>query len=292
MGYYDVGKARIWLADCLEVAGLYPENHFQLLLTSTPYPGLAGFDMTVGEYFAWWLVRLQAWLPRMNQETGVIVQVVKFGRKKDGQFDIRLFDLAHMYESLGLYCIDVFPWDKKNSPPSGNHDRHDRDAYEVCFAFGLSKGFTYNKLRKAYAKKTVMKAASGNMRKSDVRGALAHGHDNLHSEGATLDNVLRISPTGGEEQHRPRVAGGSFPLELADRFILEFSNVGDFVLDPFCGAGTVLARTLIHNRLPVGIDIDERAIKTTREWCADPYWVKNSKTPEERQKKWQQTSIL
>jgi DNA modification methylase len=291
MGYYDIDKSRVWLADCLDVASKYPEDHFQLLLTSTPYPGLAGFNKNVNEYFAWWLVRLQAWLPRMKQRNGVIIQVVKFGRRKDGQFDLRLFDLAKMYESLGLYCIEVFPWDKKNSPPSGNHARHDRDAYELCFAFGMSKNYTYNKLRQEYATKTVKKAASGNMRKPDVRKNMAHGHSRLHPDGATLDNVLRISPTGGEEQNRPRVAGGSFPLELADRFILEFSNVGDLVLDPFCGAGTVLARSLIHGRIPHGIDIDEEAVRTTVRWCEDPYWTKRSKKTKEEQE-WKQTAIL
>lgn len=289
MSKITVGQAEIWCSDCLDVAHQYPDNYFQLLLTSTPYPGLAGFDLSVNEYFAWWMARLLLWLPKLHYETGVIVQVVKFPRKEDGQFDLRVFDLGKLYESLGLYCIEVFPWDKINAPPSGNHERHDRDAYELCITFGKSKGYTYNKLHKDYAEKTVKKAASGNMRKADVRGNMAGGHSDLNPNGATLDNVLRISPTGGKEAKRPRVPGGSFPVELADRFVLEFSNIGDKVLDPFCGAGTVLARSLVHGRIPVGIDIDVEAVNKSALWCQYPdSWDPAS----EEEDKWRQKAIF
>ena len=269
MGTFNIGPAEIWLGDCLDVADYYPDDHFQLMLTSTPYPGLAGFDKSPVEYWFWWNKRLGAWLPKINRETGIIVQVVKYPRKSDGQFDLCVFDIPAMYQMNGMFCIDVFPWDKINTPPSGNHARHDRDAYEFCFVFGRSKYYTYNKLRKDYAAKTVAKAASGNLRKEDVRGSLSGGHADLHPEGATLDNVLRISPTGGKEQHRHRVTGGVFPVELADRFILEFSNAQDKVIDPFCGSGTVLARSIVHGRLPVGVDIDRDAVDITREWCQE-----------------------
>jgi DNA modification methylase len=267
VGYYDVGKARVWLGDCLDVAKHYPDDHFQLLLTSTPYPGLAGFNKTVEEYMWWWESRFRAWYPKVHHETGVIVQVVKFGRTKNGQFDTGIFQLVDMYKHFyRMFCIDVFPWVKPNAPPTGNHARHDRDAYEFCFAFGRSPYYTYNKLRKPYAKKTVGKAKSGNMRQTDVRGSVGGGHADLHPEGATLDNVLRMSSTGGAEQFRPRVKGGVFPMALADRFILEFSNVQDRVVDPFCGSGTVLARSLVHDRVPVGVDIEEQAVLSTVEW--------------------------
>ncbi len=264
-----IGPAEIWLADCLDVAEQYPDDHFQLMLTSTPYPGLAGFDKTSVEYWFWWNKRLNAWLPKIHHETGVIVQVIKYGRTRDGQYDLGIFDIPAMYQMKGMYCIDVFPWDKTNTPPSGGLNRHDRDAYEFCFAFGRSANYTHNKLRKPYARTTVIKAKSGNYRQADIRGGMAGGHNNLHPEGATLDNVLRISPTGGKEKGRRRVAGGVFPMELADRFILEFSNVQDRMIDPFCGSGTVLARSLVHGRAPVGVDIDELAVDTAAAWCQE-----------------------
>lgn len=269
MGKYTVGPAEVWLADCVDVARYYPDDYFQLLLTSTPYPGLAGFNKTPDQYIWWWRKRLWEWLPKMDQRYGVIVQVVKYPRTKDGQFDAQIFDLITLYKRRNLFFIDLFPWVKPNAPPAGNHARYDRDAYEFCLVFGMSDDYTYNKLRKDYATKTVKKAASGNLRKPDVRGSLSGGHANLHPDGATLDNVLRISSTGGKEQTRRRVAGGVFPMELADRFILEFSNVQDKVIDPFCGSGTVLARSLVHGRVPVGVDIDIDAVSATREWCKE-----------------------
>lgn len=51
-----------------------------------------------------------------------------------------------------------------------------------------------------------------------------------------------------------------FIPQLARRCILENSNEGDLVIDPFCGCGTTMAEALIHGRKSIGTDINPVAI--------------------------------
>lgn len=47
------------------------------------------------------------------------------------------------------------------------------------------------------------------------------------------------------------------PLSLLERLVLIYTNVGDLILDPFCGSGRVLQASLRTGRRYIGIDIDE-----------------------------------
>jgi len=46
-----------------------------------------------------------------------------------------------------------------------------------------------------------------------------------------------------------------FPIELAERCILAFTNQGDLVLDPFCGSGSTILAAEKNQRLSIGMDI-------------------------------------
>jgi site-specific DNA-methyltransferase (cytosine-N4-specific) len=47
-----------------------------------------------------------------------------------------------------------------------------------------------------------------------------------------------------------------FPPEPIRKHILHYSKPGEKVLDPFCGSGTVLIESILHNRNAVGIDLN------------------------------------
>ncbi len=49
-----------------------------------------------------------------------------------------------------------------------------------------------------------------------------------------------------------------FPRELPRRCIKLFSFVGDTVLDPFMGSGTMLIEAYLNNRAAIGVDIDQK----------------------------------
>jgi DNA modification methylase len=51
-----------------------------------------------------------------------------------------------------------------------------------------------------------------------------------------------------------------FPVELAERCVLAFTNENDIVLDPFVGTGSSLLAAIKHNRHGLGIDKDAQFV--------------------------------
>jgi adenine-specific DNA-methyltransferase len=56
-----------------------------------------------------------------------------------------------------------------------------------------------------------------------------------------------------------------FPVELAERCILAFSNQGDVVLDMFCGTGSTGCAAAFHQRRFIGVEMDPAFIEISRE---------------------------
>lgn len=54
------------------------------------------------------------------------------------------------------------------------------------------------------------------------------------------------------------------PLALLERIVAASSNVGDVVLDPYCGSGTTLVAAQKLGRRWIGIDASEEAVKVAR----------------------------
>ena len=86
------------------------------------------------------------------------------------------------------------------------------------------------------APRTIPKPKSNRKNGNRPRGngRYAKGHSRLHPAGARQSNVIVASSSG---EVRPRANGGSFPLAIPERFILQHTQPGDLVIDPFCGAG-------------------------------------------------------
>ena len=59
--------------------------------------------------------------------------------------------------------------------------------------------------------------------------------------------------------------GATFPEELAERVILNFTNEGDVVLDSFSGLGTTAVAAIKTGRKYVGFEIDEEYWKLSQE---------------------------
>ena len=55
-----------------------------------------------------------------------------------------------------------------------------------------------------------------------------------------------------------------FPEKLAEDHILSWSNPGDIVLDPMCGAGTACKMAKVNGRRYIGIDISEKYVALAR----------------------------
>jgi site-specific DNA-methyltransferase (adenine-specific)/modification methylase len=80
----------------------------------------------------------------------------------------------------------------------------------------------------------------------------------------TLDDIWQISR--GEKFSKEH--GASFPLELSNKIIHNFSNVDDIVYDPFTGTGTVAVSCLKSNRKYIGSEISLKYYNITNERIA------------------------
>lgn len=55
-----------------------------------------------------------------------------------------------------------------------------------------------------------------------------------------------------------------FPVELVERLVLSMSNPGDWILDPFLGAGTSVVAAIRHHRHAAGAEIEEKYMHIAR----------------------------
>lgn len=267
-------RHHLWAADCLDVARHYPDGHFQAAIFSTPYPGLADFKMTSLQYYGWLSERMREWLPRLA-DTAVVVQNIKFARTADGWFDTDLLRyIPEIYECLGMRCLDIYPWIKSNAPYRGSRFVAP-DQWEFCWVFAKSKAYRqkFSHRYAPYKSKTVAKAASpAGMRKADVRGSMTGGHSRLNPKGAIQGNVIIASSTGGRP--RPRALGGSYPIDVPDAFIEQFTQPGDWVVDICAGVCTTGVAAQRLGRNFVGIDLSLVDLGKGHRWLlaegADP----------------------
>ena len=69
----------------------------------------------------------------------------------------------------------------------------------------------------------------------------------------TLPNLWNIKR--GKKSNKEH--GATFPLELAEKVLLNFSREGDCILDPFMGTGTTGVAALKNRRKFIGIELDK-----------------------------------
>jgi site-specific DNA-methyltransferase (adenine-specific) len=84
--------------------------------------------------------------------------------------------------------------------------------------------------------------------------------DIIRREGKQMRSVWSIPSTPAREKTEGKHPTQK-PVELLRRIILLASNLGDTVLDPFCGSGTTGVVSVSNGRKFVGIDLDKSFIK-------------------------------
>jgi DNA modification methylase len=167
---------------------------------------------------------------------------------------IRLFELS-------LYSLlDIYIYGKQNPPPAGALTFCDPPGWE--FIFVLTKAerpqdVVFNPVRRPYARKSVKPDGTlySNMSRRDTRP---------HPDGARQTTLMLMSKSA--DQNRPSAKGISFPRALPERFIRQYTNPGDLVLDPFCGVGTTCVVAQSLGRRSIGFEIDEQEADRAREW--------------------------
>lgn len=232
--------------ECSRVMEQYiDEESIDLIVTSPPYDDLRSYQ---GYKFEFEQVAEQ--MRRVLKPGGVLVWVV--GDKLNGGRSLTSFRQAIHFSEIGFTVHDDMIYRKKNTPFMRSN------AYTNCYEhmFILCKGRapnTFNPLM-------VPTVRSGS-------------ETAVYGKGADGDNSKRRAITLNKEKVRCNIwdyavgLGGTtkdryafkhpamFPEALAKDHILSWSNEGDVVLDPMCGAGTTLKMAAQTGRRWIGIDI-------------------------------------
>lgn len=196
--------------------------------------------------------------------SAVVALNVTMKRTAAGWFDTRLWKgVTEVILAAGLNCLDTYIWHKTNGAQNGPLAYADASGYEVVYVYTNAAhpgDVTFNAQRGPYAAKSI--SANGAARIGYGRTKEPHG------DGARLTNVISLA-THASDGRSPRAQGVSFPLALPARFIRQYTNPGDLVLDPFCGVGTTGRMAVELGRRFIGFELDAAEAEQARQWIAD-----------------------
>ena len=250
--------------DCRDVLAKYPDDFFDLIVTSPPYADSRA--RTYGgikpdDYVEWFLPRSEQFL-RVLKPTGTFVLNIK-ERVVAGERSTYVLELILALRKQGWLWTEEYIWHKKNCHP-GKWPNRFRDAWERCLQFNKSRKFKMNQDAVMVPMGDWAKTRLKNLGKNDVRrfdsqvdsGFGKNISNWVGRDKAYPSNVLHMATETGNKSH-----SATFPKTLARWFIELFSDSGDWVLDPFVGSGTTsqVARDLGRNSL--GIDILDEYIQ-------------------------------
>ena len=254
--------------DCKEVLLDYPDNFFDLIVTSPPYADSR--EKTYGgikpdKYVEWFLPRSEQF-HRVLKSTGTFILNIK-ERVINGERHTYVIELILQLRNQGWFWTEEFIWHKKNCHP-GKWPNRFRDAWERCLQFNKSKHFQMFQERVMVPMGKWAESRLRHLGKNDVirfnsqagSGFGKNISNWLGREMAYPSNVLYLATETGNRNH-----SATFPLALPEWFIKLFTNEGDWVLDPFLGCGTTCEAAQKLGRNSVGIDIQPDYIKLANE---------------------------
>lgn len=251
-------KTKIENGDCLEVLTQYPDNFFDLIVTSPPYADSR--SKTYGgikpnEYVDWFLPRAQEFL-RVLKPDGTFILNIK-EKAVNGERHTYVLELIVELRRQGWLWTEEFVWHKKNCFP-GKWPNRFRDAWERCLQFNKSKKFNmYQKEVMVpvgdWAKTRLKKLSNTDRIRDESKVNSGFGKNISNWVGRDMvypTNVLHFATECYNKNH-----SAVFPKSLPEWFMKLFTKEHDWVLDPFAGSGTTAEVAQILNRNSVGIEI-------------------------------------
>ena len=233
--------------DCLFTLREMEAESIDLVVTSPPYDDMRNYGHDTK--FLFHLICNE--LCRVLKQGGVIVWVVGDQTKK-GSETMTSFKQAYSFVDNGLNLHDTMIWKKPNPVPTQS-TRYQQE-FEYMFVFSKGKPKTFNPIR------IKSKCAGTKVKK---HRAIKSNH-NYNNEGSyivadtkMIGNVWEIPNVKNESGH-PAI----FPIELAEKHILTWSNENDLVYDPFMGSGTTCLASKNNNRKFIGNEINETYYKS------------------------------
>jgi site-specific DNA-methyltransferase (adenine-specific) len=238
-------------------------NSVGCVITSPPY-GLQRqdwYDSVDPKDFPEFTVQwTDALMPKLTSRACVVI-VVKAHIKK-GVVDEYVSHTHLAMLKRGWVRPEEPIWYKRDAPGVGATKTRLRECWEHVLVYSRVRNPLINiKAMGKYSDRLGMpKSKYGNQK------ARMGTSENLYSGTARDTNVFEVTVNKNAEGiNHP----SQFPVELARRLILTYSDVGDLILDPFMGSGTTGLAAIQAGRRFVGFEIEEKFVDIANERIAE-----------------------
>lgn len=148
--------------------------------------------------------------------------------------------------------------------------------HQTIFFYSKTNNYKFNMVYTEYSPTTNIDQILQE-RVRDNRGKAIYKHDDngevilsKEKKGVPMSDVWEIpflNPKAKERVGYPTQK----PIELLERIVRISTDVGDTVLDPFCGSGTTMVAAELINRKGIGIDISRDAVEISENRLKNPY---------------------
>ena len=197
-------------------------------------------------------------LYRVTKDGGIVVWVVGDKTEK-GSETLTSFKHALYAKEIGFNVHDTMIYAKNNVYAHDPRNKRYKQCFEYMFVFSKGKPNTYNEIKDKPNKHAgkILTGTKGRTKdgvKRDLKPTVI-------SDFQARFNIWEYT-TGGSVS-KDKVAfehPAIFPEQLALDHVLSWSNEGDLVFDPMCGAGTTCKMAWLNNRKFIGIDTSEEYI--------------------------------
>lgn len=253
--------------DCESVLKQFPDNHFDLIVTSPPYADAR--KKTYGgikpdDYVEWMLPKTEQML-RTLKPTGSFVLNIK-EKVVNGERHTYVMELIIALRKQGWLWTEEYLWCKKNAAP-GLWPNRFRDVWERLLHFNKEKKFNMYQDAVRVPIGDWSKSRLKNLSETDKsrdNSAVGSGFGKnisnwVGKETVLPTNVLHLATECGNKNH-----SAAFPKSLPTWFIDLFTQENDLVLDPFVGSGTTCVAAKEKNRRFVGIEMLTENVELSR----------------------------
>lgn len=247
--YAVTGDAKLYLGDSIAIMESLPEKSVDLIFADPPYNlSNDGYTVHAGKRVS---VNKGDWDKSAGAKSDFDfhfrwIEACKRILKDNGSIWISgtyhsIYACGYALQLLDYRILNDISWFKPNAAPNLG-----------CRMFTASHE-TLLWASKSKKAKHVFNYES--MRKGDFPS------DFIKKPGKQMRSVWSITTPGKDEKKHGKHPTQK-PLALMDRIVLASTNPGDLVLDPFCGSATTGVAALINGREFIGIDAEEKYLKT------------------------------
>jgi adenine-specific DNA-methyltransferase len=255
--------------DVLETLRSLPDDHFDLVVTSPPYNIGKDYErsskLDLDSYLKWLNTAVELLAKKIKPTGSICWQVGNY--VKDGEvFPLDIF-FYNSFKSHGFKLRNRIVW-RFNFGLHSSKRLSGR--YETVLWFTKSDKYKFNldavRVPQLYPGKRHGSKKNGSAGKLSGNPLGKNPSDFWEFSADEHFNQSRVWDIPNVKANHPEktIHPCQFPVELAERCILAFTNVGDLVLDPFVGTGTSILAALKNERRAVGIDKDTSFLEIAR----------------------------